>query len=188
MRRSPHDARPLPVAAAAPRASVAPARACAYAVLRRVFEHGAYADKALQAQARGLAPRDRALAKRLAYGSVQRRGTLDHLTRIARRAPARAARRARARGAAARAVRASVHRGRARPGGRGRCGRAGQGRGARGPRAGQRGAAARGARRRGAARRARRSHARSARASSTPIRSGSRGCGGSSSAPTVRAR
>ncbi len=81
MRRSSHDARPLPVAAAAPRASVAPARACAYAVLRRVFERGAYADKALQAQARGLAPRDRALAKRLAYGAVQRRGTLDHLTR-----------------------------------------------------------------------------------------------------------
>jgi 16S rRNA (cytosine967-C5)-methyltransferase len=55
------------------------ARVCAYAVLRRVFEHGAYADKALQAQARGLDVRDRALAMRLAYGAVQRKGTLDHL-------------------------------------------------------------------------------------------------------------
>jgi 16S rRNA (cytosine967-C5)-methyltransferase len=57
---------------------VAPARRCAYAVLRRVFEDGAYAERALQAQARGLATRDRALAMRLAYGSVQRRLTLDH--------------------------------------------------------------------------------------------------------------
>jgi 16S rRNA (cytosine967-C5)-methyltransferase len=51
--------------------------------LRRVFEDGAYADKALQAQAQaqaqGLDARDRALAMRLAYGAVQRRGTLDHL-------------------------------------------------------------------------------------------------------------
>ncbi|HYM46174.1 MAG TPA: 16S rRNA (cytosine(967)-C(5))-methyltransferase RsmB [Solirubrobacteraceae bacterium] len=62
-----------------PRSAVAPARACAYAVLRRVFEEGAYADKALQGQARGLDARDRALARRLAYGAVQRKGTLDHL-------------------------------------------------------------------------------------------------------------
>jgi 16S rRNA (cytosine967-C5)-methyltransferase len=54
-------------------------RICAYAVLRRVFEHGAYADRALQAQARGLDTRDRALAMRLAYGAVQRRGTSDYL-------------------------------------------------------------------------------------------------------------
>ncbi len=55
------------------------ARICAYAVLRRVFEDGAYADRALQAQARGLDARDRALAMRIAYGAVQRRGTLDRL-------------------------------------------------------------------------------------------------------------
>ena len=61
-------------------ATVAPARACAYTVLRRVFEHGAYADEALHAAARALDARDRALAMRLAYGAVQRRGTLDHLT------------------------------------------------------------------------------------------------------------
>jgi len=48
-------------------------------VLRRVFERGAYADHALHAEARALDPRDRALAMRLAYGAVQRSGTLDHL-------------------------------------------------------------------------------------------------------------
>jgi 16S rRNA (cytosine967-C5)-methyltransferase len=58
---------------------VAPARRCAYVVLRRVFEDGAYADRALQAEANELDARDRALAMRLAYGTVQRKGTLDHL-------------------------------------------------------------------------------------------------------------
>jgi 16S rRNA (cytosine967-C5)-methyltransferase len=55
------------------------ARACALAVLRRTFEDGAYTDRAMHAASRGLDPRDRALAMRLAYGAVQRRGTLDHL-------------------------------------------------------------------------------------------------------------
>ena len=59
---------------------MAPARRCAYTVLRRVFEQGAYADRALQSEARELDARDRALAMRLAYGAIQRRGTLDHLT------------------------------------------------------------------------------------------------------------
>lgn len=58
---------------------VAPARACAYRVVRRVFEDGAYADLALRREARDLDARDRALAMRLAYGAIQRRGTLDHL-------------------------------------------------------------------------------------------------------------
>jgi 16S rRNA (cytosine967-C5)-methyltransferase len=72
------------------RAPVAPARRCAYAVVRRVFEQGAYADRALQSEARELDARDRALAMRLAYGAIQRRGTLDHLIeRLAGRAPAR---------------------------------------------------------------------------------------------------
>jgi 16S rRNA (cytosine967-C5)-methyltransferase len=62
-----------------PTAAIAPARRCAYTVLRRVFEHGAYADRALQAEAADLSTRDRALATRLAYGATQRRGTLDHL-------------------------------------------------------------------------------------------------------------
>jgi 16S rRNA (cytosine967-C5)-methyltransferase len=55
------------------------ARVCAYAVLRRVFEGGAYADLALRSQAQELDARDRALAMRLAYGAIQRRGTLDYL-------------------------------------------------------------------------------------------------------------
>jgi 16S rRNA (cytosine967-C5)-methyltransferase len=58
----------------------APARRCAYVVLRRVFERGAYADRALQAEARALSTRDRGLAMRLAYGAIQRRATLDHLS------------------------------------------------------------------------------------------------------------
>jgi 16S rRNA (cytosine967-C5)-methyltransferase len=66
--------------------SVAPARACAYEIVRRVFEQGSYADQALQAQAQSLDARDRALAMRLAYGAIQRRLTLDHvLQRLAKR-------------------------------------------------------------------------------------------------------
>jgi 16S rRNA (cytosine967-C5)-methyltransferase len=71
-------------------AKVAPARACAYTVMRRVFEQGAYADRALQAEAGGLEPRDRALAMRLAYGAVQRKGTLDHLIERLTERPAKA--------------------------------------------------------------------------------------------------
>jgi 16S rRNA (cytosine967-C5)-methyltransferase len=58
---------------------VSPARRCAFAVIRRVFEHGAYADRAFNGEAAGLAPRDRALAMTLAYGTVQRRATLDYV-------------------------------------------------------------------------------------------------------------
>ena len=60
---------------------VAPQRRAAYEVLRRVFEHGAWADRALPAAAErhGLDRRQRAQAQRLAYGAVQRRGTSDHL-------------------------------------------------------------------------------------------------------------
>lgn len=60
-------------------APIAPARRCAYVVLRRVFEQGAYADRALQAEAVKLDARDRALTMRLAYGAIQRRATLDHV-------------------------------------------------------------------------------------------------------------
>lgn len=58
---------------------VTPARRCAFAVVRRVFEQGAYADRALQAESVGLDGRDRALAMAIAYGTVQRRATLDHV-------------------------------------------------------------------------------------------------------------
>jgi 16S rRNA (cytosine967-C5)-methyltransferase len=54
-----------------------PARRTALTVLRRVEEQGAYADRALHGDARDLDPRDRALAKRLVFGTVQRRLTLD---------------------------------------------------------------------------------------------------------------
>jgi 16S rRNA (cytosine967-C5)-methyltransferase len=66
------------VVPSAPTTAIAPARRCAFAVLRRVFEQGAYADVALQSEVATLDRRDRALAMRLAYGAVQRRGTLDH--------------------------------------------------------------------------------------------------------------
>jgi 16S rRNA (cytosine967-C5)-methyltransferase len=61
--------------------SVAPARRVAYTVIRRVFEQGAYADRAVHSEAdhADLGPRDRALATNLVYGTVQRRRTLDYL-------------------------------------------------------------------------------------------------------------
>lgn len=65
--------------AATRRRPVSPARACAYRVVRRVFEQGAYADRALAGEAQALDPRDRAFATALAYGAVQRRATLDHV-------------------------------------------------------------------------------------------------------------
>ena len=54
------------------------ARAAAYQVVLRVFEDDAYADRVLRAAAVDLDSRDRALAQRLAYGTVQRVRTLDH--------------------------------------------------------------------------------------------------------------
>ncbi len=58
---------------------VSPARACALRVIRRTFEEGAYADRAFASEASSLEPRDRALAMALSYGTIQRRGTLDHV-------------------------------------------------------------------------------------------------------------
>jgi 16S rRNA (cytosine967-C5)-methyltransferase len=64
------------------------ARVCAHRVLRRVFEQGAYADRALHSCAEGLSPRDRALAMRLSYGAIQRIGTLDPvIARLSARGP-----------------------------------------------------------------------------------------------------
>src|SRR5919202_440952 len=62
-----------------PPSRVTPARACAFAVVRRVFEQDAWADRALHAEARRLAldPREHALATQLAYGVVQRLGTFQ---------------------------------------------------------------------------------------------------------------
>jgi 16S rRNA (cytosine967-C5)-methyltransferase len=64
----------------------ATARECALRVVRRVFEQGAYADRAFTAEAAELEPRERALAMAIAYGTIQRRGTLDHfLARLSSR-------------------------------------------------------------------------------------------------------
>jgi 16S rRNA (cytosine967-C5)-methyltransferase len=54
------------------------ARRVALNVLVRVFEEGAYADRAFAGEAEGLEERDRAFAQRLAYGATQRVRTLDH--------------------------------------------------------------------------------------------------------------
>jgi 16S rRNA (cytosine967-C5)-methyltransferase len=62
-----------------PAADVAPSRACAYRVIRRVFEQGAYADRALHAEAAGLDSRERSFAMALTYTAVQRRATLDYV-------------------------------------------------------------------------------------------------------------
>jgi 16S rRNA (cytosine967-C5)-methyltransferase len=47
--------------------------------VRRVFEEGAYADRAFASEAADLQTRDRALAMALSYGTVQRRATLDYV-------------------------------------------------------------------------------------------------------------
>jgi 16S rRNA (cytosine967-C5)-methyltransferase len=56
-----------------------PARRAAFRVVRRVFEQEAFADQALHAEAADLDPRERAFARRLAYGTVQRTRALDHV-------------------------------------------------------------------------------------------------------------
>jgi 16S rRNA (cytosine967-C5)-methyltransferase len=58
--------------------SVSPARRAAFDTIMRVFEEDAYTDRAFPAAAAGLDARDRALAQRLAYGTIQRVRTLDH--------------------------------------------------------------------------------------------------------------
>jgi 16S rRNA (cytosine967-C5)-methyltransferase len=71
-------------------AAVTPARAVAYAVLRRVFEQEAWADRALHGEAAraGLETRERAFATQLVYGAVQRVRTLDHVAGALARRPA----------------------------------------------------------------------------------------------------
>jgi 16S rRNA (cytosine967-C5)-methyltransferase len=68
---------------------ISPARRAAYTVLLRVFEEDAYADRAFATAAAGLDARDRALAQRIAYGSVQRVRTLDHALETIGRRPVR---------------------------------------------------------------------------------------------------
>jgi 16S rRNA (cytosine967-C5)-methyltransferase len=69
--------------------SVSPARRAAFEVVRRVFEHDAYADRALRSATDGLDSRERAFAQQLAYGTVQRVRTLDHAVETLGRRPVR---------------------------------------------------------------------------------------------------
>lgn len=54
------------------------ARRVAFDVVTRVFEDGAYADRAFRAAAADLAGRDRSFAMELTYGTVRHKRTLDH--------------------------------------------------------------------------------------------------------------
>jgi len=65
-----------------------PARRAAFETILRVFEQEAYADRAFATAAKGLDERERSLAQRLAYGTVQRVRTLDFLIDgLGKRAP-----------------------------------------------------------------------------------------------------
>ena len=68
---------------------IAPARRAAHDVVLRVFEQDAYADRAFATAAKALDSRDRALAQRIAYGTVQRVRTLDHAIEALGRRPVR---------------------------------------------------------------------------------------------------
>ncbi len=70
-------------------AAISPARSAAFDVIRRVFEHEAYADRALRTAAAGLDDRDRSLARQLAYGTVQRARILDYVIETVGRRPVR---------------------------------------------------------------------------------------------------
>ncbi len=62
--------------------SVSPARAVAFATIRRTFEQDAFTDRALRAEAQSAgvqSGRDFGLATTLAFGTVQRRATLDYV-------------------------------------------------------------------------------------------------------------
>ena len=68
---------------------VSPARRAAFETVLRVFEQDAYADRALRTAAASLDQRDRALAQRLAYGTIQRVRTLDYAIEELGRRPVR---------------------------------------------------------------------------------------------------
>ena len=68
---------------------IAPARHAAYEVLLRVFEEDAYADRALRSASQNLDDRDRALARRLAFGAVQQIRTVDHAIETLGKRPVR---------------------------------------------------------------------------------------------------
>jgi 16S rRNA (cytosine967-C5)-methyltransferase len=68
--------------------NASPARRIALRTILRVFEQEAYADRVFAIEAKKLNDRDRALAQRLAYGTVQRVRTLDHaIEQLGKRSP-----------------------------------------------------------------------------------------------------
>jgi 16S rRNA (cytosine967-C5)-methyltransferase len=69
--------------------TVSPARRAAFDTVLRVFEQDSYADRAFRTVAAGLDARDRALAQRLAYGTIQRARTLDFAVEELGRRPVR---------------------------------------------------------------------------------------------------
>ena len=69
--------------------SVSPARHAAYKVVLRTFENDSYADHVFRVVSTRLDERDRALARRLAYGTVQRVRTLDHAIEALGKRPVR---------------------------------------------------------------------------------------------------
>ena len=69
--------------------SASPARRAAFETVLRVFEHDAYADPAFRSAAAAVESRDRALAQRIAYGTIQRVRTLDHAIEALGRRPVR---------------------------------------------------------------------------------------------------
>ncbi len=143
------------------------------------FEEDAFADRAFRGEAAGLDQRERSLAMRLAYGTIQRKGTLAWITGQL------------AKGRLEPGVRAALwlglyqllYSGHPRPRGDRRVRRARQAQPGT-PRR-QRGAAARAA---PGGRAAGRRHARRRRDPPLASASGSSGCGGTGSAPTARAR
>jgi len=65
------------------------ARAIAMEVVLRVFEHGAYAERAFRSAAAELDARDRAFAMQATYGTIQRARTLDYAIEALGRRPLR---------------------------------------------------------------------------------------------------
>jgi 16S rRNA (cytosine967-C5)-methyltransferase len=69
--------------------TVSPARRVAYEVVLRTFEQDAYADRAFASAATALDRRDRALAQRIAFGTIQLVRVLDHGIEALGRRPVR---------------------------------------------------------------------------------------------------
>jgi 16S rRNA (cytosine967-C5)-methyltransferase len=69
--------------------TVSPARRVAYDVVLRTFEQDAYADRAFASAATALDRRDRALAQRIAFGTIQLVRVLDHGIEALGRRPVR---------------------------------------------------------------------------------------------------